>query len=115
RLRTLARMDWRTDSCGSSGDGPKPSSSNSRISGILFFRRIFDRVEAGCLEAEQIPRLQHMWRQRRGHVNSPAPRMGNRYAARQKMQTFLQSARQFPVFNLEIFWIANDRMVDMRH
>src|SRR5262245_23590622 len=33
----------------------------------------------------------------------------------QQMKLVLNAARQFPVFLAEVFWIAHDRMLDVRH
>src|SRR5712675_2232797 len=74
-----------------------------RTASKLCFRRVLDRVEPVSLEAEKIPRLQHMRGQRRSHVYHAAARMRNHDPARQKMQPVLQAARQLPVFLGEIF------------
>src|SRR6185437_6732567 len=111
-----------TASSASSGDFPATSSNNSRIGvrlllgpceyripqGELFFRRVLDRIEPVSLEAEQVPRLQHMRRQGRGRVDETAARMRDHNPARQQMQPFLQAARQLPVFLVEIFGVADD-------
>jgi hypothetical protein len=47
----------------------------TRISPALFLRRVLDRVVALGVEAEQIPRLLHMQRQRRGDVDGAAARV----------------------------------------
>src|SRR5882724_12062187 len=74
----------------------------------LFFRRVFDRIEPIGLKAEQVPRLQHMRRERCGAVDEPAARVRYHDPARQQMQPLLQAARQFPVFLVEVFGIADD-------
>ena len=51
--------------------------SSESTSRKLFFRCALDRVEPVGLEPEQVPRLQHMRRQRRGGIDHPAARMRN--------------------------------------
>ena len=79
------------------------------------FRRLDDRVVARGVEAEQIPGLLHVRRQRRRDVDHAAARMRHRDAARQQMQLVLHAAGQFPVLESEVFRVADDRMADMRH
>ena len=43
----------------------------------------------------------------------PAARMRHHDAARQEMQPVLQAAREFPILDVEIFGIADDRMAHM--
>jgi hypothetical protein len=81
----------------------------------LFLWCVDDRVVARHVEPQQIPRLLHMRRQRRGHIDRPLARMRHDNAARQKMQSVLQSARQFPILLREIFGITDDGVSDMRH
>src|SRR3954453_19335103 len=81
----------------------------------LFLRRVDDRIVARRLEAEQIPGLLHVRRQRRRYVDRAAARMRQRDTAREQTQPVLHPARQLPVLDLEIFRIADDRITDMRH
>src|SRR6218665_3886188 len=77
--------------------------ASSKSGSTLIFRRVFDRVKPVVLEPEEIPRLQHMWRQRRGGVDHTAPRMRDDDAAREEMQAVLQSTGQLPVLDVEVF------------
>ena len=65
----------------------------------LFLRRFDDRVVARGVEAEQIPRLLHVRRQRRRDVDRAAARMRHHDAARQQMQPVLHAAGQLPVLD----------------
>ena len=56
-----------------------------------------------------------MRRQRRGGIDYAAARMRDHDPPRQQMQALLQAARQLPVLLVEIFGIADDGVVDMRH
>src|SRR6516164_2433837 len=81
----------------------------------LLLRRLDDGVVAVGVEADEIPRLAHVRRQRRRDVDSAAARMRHDDAARQEMQAVLHAARQLPVLLREIFRIAYYGMADMRH
>jgi len=48
-------------------------------------------------------------------VDHAAARMRDHDPARQEMQAVLEAAGQFPIFLVEIFGIADDGMIDMRH
>src|SRR5438094_1184991 len=92
-----------------------PGSLGSTSTTDLIRRRLFDRIVAPRIEAEQIPGLLHMRWQRRGDVDHACARMWHGNAARQKMQPVLHATRQLPVFACKIFGVADDRMADMRH
>ena len=61
KINAAATAQMMSDAC-FMGD---MSCSPGRAANKLFFRRVFDRVEAVGLQAQQVPRLQHMRRQRR--------------------------------------------------
>src|SRR3954470_7575445 len=81
----------------------------------LFFRRVLDRIKSGCVEPEQVPRLLHVLRQRRGGVDDAAARMRDDNATREQVQTVLQAAWQLPILDIEIFGIADDGVADVFH
>src|SRR6516165_5297420 len=58
----------------------------------LFLRRLDDGVVAVNVEADEIPRLAHVRRQRRRDVDRAAARMRHDDAARQEMQAVLHAA-----------------------
>src|SRR5262245_34600519 len=74
----------------------------------LFLRRLDDGVVALNVEADEIPRLPHVRRQRRGHIDRSTARVRHHDAARQQMQAVLHAARQLPVLLGKIFGIAGD-------
>src|SRR6476646_5247381 len=81
----------------------------------LVFRRVLDGIKPVVFEPKQVPGLQHMRRQWRAGVDHAAARMRDHDPASQQMQPVLQAARQLPVLAVEIFWVAHDRVIDMRH
>src|SRR5499427_5544981 len=83
--------------------------------GALLLRRLDDGVVAANVEADEIPRLAHVRRQRRRDVDRAAARMRHDDAARHQMQTVLHAARQLPVLLRKIFRIAHDGMAYMGH
>src|SRR6516164_7802854 len=79
-------------------------------------RTLLRLAPAGRLsvEAEEVPALLHVRRQRRGDVERTARRVGNDDPPSVEMQLLLDSAREIPaLFRAEIFGIADDRMTDM--
>src|SRR5262245_56994713 len=83
-------------------DGNKPA--------FLFFRRLDDGIVALDVKAQQVPRLLHVRRQRRGGIDCAATWMRHHDAAGEQMQAVLHAARKLPVFLGEIFRVANDGM-----
>ena len=66
------------------------------------------------VEAEQVPALLHVRRQRRGHVERAAGGMGNDDAAGVQVELVLDAAGKIPgLLGGEIFRVADDRMADV--
>src|SRR5262249_13623116 len=81
----------------------------------LLLRRLDDGVVAVGVEADQIPRLAHVRRQRRRDVDGSAARMRHDDAARHEMQAVLHAPRQLPVLLRKIFWMPHGGVADMGH
>ena len=61
--------------------------------GASLIGRILDRIALAHVEAEHGEAIPHVLRQRRGHVDDSAARMGQDQAARQKMQLRFEPGR----------------------
>src|ERR1043166_428678 len=74
-----------------------------------------DRIVALGVEAQQVPGLLHVRRQRRGDVDGSTARMRYRDTPGQEMQLVLHAAGKLVVLDAEILLVADDRVADVLH
>src|SRR5215831_11151069 len=76
----------------------------------LRFRRLDDGIVALGIEADQVPRLPHVRRQRRGDIDHSPARVRHDDATGQEVQAVLHAAGQLPVFLGKILRVTDDGM-----
>src|SRR5258708_19285904 len=116
--RARRHLQKSTPACGkrrrASRAGASASLGASAAQPDLFLRRLDDGVVAVGVEADEIPRLAHVRRQRRRDVDCSAARMRHDDAPRQEMQAVLHAAGALPGLLSKIFRIPHPGMARKR-